>query len=588
MPRIFRLVLPAMLFLILLPGLAQAASVDPPFLRNWLLAGPFPNPPHAGQKAYDHTKPCVGFDTDYLAPEGGEAGIKPVVGSEYQKLDKTKVPWLVQASGQDVIDLSYIYRDQTTTNVVAYAYTSVDWPRDEDAVLTLGSVVGAKIWLNGAVVLETLTYTGYDPDATQFPVHLKKGANDLLVKVETGEGGWGFIARLVTKEQAAKIAVAQAMKRAKLKYKPVFEGPGFPDMGLDASDADQKTLGAFKLGTAFYDASYRKVDAADKPGRYGVLVDLTAGSGETRTFEVTLFRQAKSADWDGLVWKTFTEGLPEGLGLDPASVQNRQADLADYLKWNLAHSLDTDPDAAVVLAGVSEAKATDDPVDRNNAWNRNARWWLGLDQKLGRFQTRFLVDLPEGYAQDRKKAWPLLLYLHGSGERGDDLEVVRSNGPPKLIKQGRKFPAIVVSPQCPRGRHWQADELGAFLDKIEKDYRVDRSRVYCTGVSMGGYASWALAETFPGRFAAVVPICGGGDPSDAARINGTPVWAFHGGKDPWVPVARSQEMVDALKALGADARLTIYPELQHDAWTTAYNDEALWAWMFKQRHADRL
>ena len=141
----------------------------------------------------------------------------------------------------------------------------------------------------------------------------------------------------------------------------------------------------------------------------------------------------------------------------------------------------------------------------------------------------------------------------------------------------------MVSPQCPRGRHWQADELGAFLDQVEKAYRVDKTRVYCTGVSMGGYASWAVAEAFPGRFAAVVPICGGGDPRDAARILDTPVWAFHGGKDPWVPVARSQEMVDALKALGADARLTIYPELQHDSWTTAYNDEALWAWLFKQQ-----
>ncbi|HXC63075.1 MAG TPA: prolyl oligopeptidase family serine peptidase, partial [bacterium] len=472
---------------------------------------------------------------------------------------------------------------QTTSNVVAYAYTSVDWQQDEDVVLTLGSVVGAKIWLNGSVVVETLTYTGYDPDATQYPVHLKKGANDLLVKVETGEGGWGFIARLVTKEQAAKIAVAQALQRAKLKYKPVFEGPGFPDISLDASDADQKTLGAYKLSADFYDAAYGKVGAPDKPGRYGALVTLTSGSGETCPFEVTLYKQPKPADWDGLEWKTFSEGLPEGLGLDPKSVQNRQEDLAYYLKLALQHNLDADPDAGVVLAGVSEAQAGDDPVERNNAWNRNNRWWLGLNQKLGRFQMRYLLDLPEGYAQDKKKAWPLLLYLHGSGERGDNLEMLRANGPPKLIQAGRKFPAIVVSPQCPRGRHWRPAELGVLLDKIAKEYRVDRSRVYCTGESMGGYASWAMAEEFPGRFAAIVPICGGGDPRDAARIKGTPVWAFHGGKDPWVPLARSQEMVDALKALGADARLTIYPELQHDAWTTAYNDEDLWQWLFKQQ-----
>ena len=180
----------------------------------------------------------------------------------------------------------------------------------------------------------------------------------------------------------------------------------------------------------------------------------------------------------------------------------------------------------------------------------------------------------------------MLLFLHGAGERGDDLELVKVHGPPKMIAQGRDFPFVVVSPQCPKDEWWSIDALHDLLNEIVETYRIDTARIYVTGLSMGGYATWGLACTYPERFAAVVPICGGGDSEKAPLMKEVPTWVFHGAKDEAVPLQQSQEMVDALKAAGSDVRFTVYPEGGHvEAWQNAYGDPALWEWLAKQRRA---
>lgn len=196
-------------------------------------------------------------------------------------------------------------------------------------------------------------------------------------------------------------------------------------------------------------------------------------------------------------------------------------------------------------------------------------------------ELQYLLYLPQEYEQ--KEDWPLLLFLHGAGERGDNLELVKVHGPPKLIAQGKQFPFIVVSPQCPAEGWWQPHELLALLDHVQARYKVDPKRVYVTGLSMGGYGTWALAGHAPQRFAAAVPICGGGTPYLARRLVGTPVWAFHGAKDTAVPVSASAEMVHALKSRGGDVRFTIYPEAGHDAWTATYENPELYEWLLAQR-----
>lgn len=191
---------------------------------------------------------------------------------------------------------------------------------------------------------------------------------------------------------------------------------------------------------------------------------------------------------------------------------------------------------------------------------------------------QYLISLPEGYGQiDR--TWPLVLFLHGAGERGSDLELVKKHGPPRLIAEGKTFPFIMVAPQCPDGQWWSDDVLIALLDKIENDYSVDRSREYVTGLSMGGFGTWRLAMLNPDRFAAILPICGGGDEKLICAIAKVPAWAFHGAKDPVVPLSESQKMVDALKACGGDPKLTVYPEAGHDSWTETYNNPDVYTWL---------
>jgi predicted peptidase len=193
----------------------------------------------------------------------------------------------------------------------------------------------------------------------------------------------------------------------------------------------------------------------------------------------------------------------------------------------------------------------------------------------------YLLFLPEQYGKDDKQ-WPLIMFLHGSGESGDDLSLVKKHGPPKLVETKRDFPFIVVSPQSLR-RGWNADVLAALLDEIIVNYQVDRDRVYLTGLSMGGYGTWSLAAAYPEKFAAIVPICGGGSPEDAPRLKDLPIWVFHGAKDEAVPIERSKEMVEAIEAGGGKVKFTIYPEAEHDSWTATYDNPDLYAWLLGQK-----
>lgn len=199
---------------------------------------------------------------------------------------------------------------------------------------------------------------------------------------------------------------------------------------------------------------------------------------------------------------------------------------------------------------------------------------------------QYLVFLPEDYDGSRKR-WPLILFLHGAGERGKKLDLVKKHGPPKIVEQQPDFPFIVISPQCAAKEWWSNDVLTALLDEVLADYRVDPRRVYLTGLSMGGYGAWSLAMACPERFAAVAPICGGGNRLLAHKLKGLPVWAFHGAKDDVVPVRESEKMVDAVREAGGDARLTVYPDAGHDSWTATYTNPKLYEWFLAHKTPPR-
>lgn len=223
------------------------------------------------------------------------------------------------------------------------------------------------------------------------------------------------------------------------------------------------------------------------------------------------------------------------------------------------------------------------PCDAQPAERQTAQRLLLENGELT--EMKYLKYLPPSYDSDEAE-WPLLLFLHGAGERGDDLEMVKVHGPPKMIAQGRDFPFVVISPQCPEDVWWSIDKLHALINEVVETHRIDQSRIYVTGLSMGGYGSWGLAYTYPEMFAAIAPICGIGDPEKAPLMKGIPTWVFHGAKDEVVPLMRSQEMVDALEEAGGNVRLTIYPEAGHvGAWVNAYGDPELWEWLSAQRRA---
>lgn len=194
---------------------------------------------------------------------------------------------------------------------------------------------------------------------------------------------------------------------------------------------------------------------------------------------------------------------------------------------------------------------------------------------------QYWLYLPKTYERATTD-YPLVLFLHGGGEVGDSLELVKKNGLPKVIAQGKQFPFVMVAPQNPKDQLWDDALLLTLLDEIIDTYRIDEDRVYLTGLSRGGFGTWRMAIQHPDKFAAIAPVCGGGLPDYAKRIKDVPVWAFHGAKDRAIPLSRTVAMVEALLAVGGNVQLTVYPEAGHDAWTATYNNPKLYEWMLQQ------
>ncbi len=199
-------------------------------------------------------------------------------------------------------------------------------------------------------------------------------------------------------------------------------------------------------------------------------------------------------------------------------------------------------------------------------------------------ELHYLLFLPKGYdASDKTKQWPLMLFLHGSGERGENLELVKMHGPPKIVEAKPDFEFIVVSPQCPKDSRWHASELLQLIEHVSKQHAVDSNRFYVTGLSMGGSGTWQLAAAEPQRFAAIAPICGRADLASAPKIKDLPTWVFHGAKDSATSVEHNKAIVAALKAAGGEPKFTLYPDAGHDSWTAAYDNPEFYEWLLAQR-----
>ena len=247
---------------------------------------------------------------------------------------------------------------------------------------------------------------------------------------------------------------------------------------------------------------------------------------------------------------------------------------------------------AVAVAGIATVRVAAADEDQGFA----AQKYVGNngEELLYRFHKPAEFDPNAG-------PYPVLIFLHGAGERGNDNTAQLKHGKDFLLKAANEQQCFVIAPQCPRSKRWAevnwfapthkmpeqpSDPMGLLLEllaKMQKQYPLDTQRFYVMGLSMGGYGTWDLLQRCPGKFAAAVPICGGGDETGASEVVKTPVWAFHGDKDGAVPVARSRNMIKALKAAGGEPKYTEYAGVGHNVWDRVFNDPEVGKWLFSQK-----
>tara|TARA_R110002111_G_scaffold75888_5_gene120288 strand:- start:889 stop:1740 length:852 start_codon:yes stop_codon:yes gene_type:complete len=250
--------------------------------------------------------------------------------------------------------------------------------------------------------------------------------------------------------------------------------------------------------------------------------------------------------------------------------------------------------AAFMMSGLSgDVSAQDTPQEEKDKY---------ADFEARVFAEGEGVDLPYRLLvpENAECPMPVLVFLHGAGERGDDNHRQLVHGTDFLRTAASEFNCIVIAPQCPKTKSWAAferidgelvlhDELTeplekvvALVDSLAEEFEVDTDRLYIMGLSMGGYGSWDAIARYPGKFAAAAPICGGGHPSMAHKMVDTPVWAFHGDDDNVVPVERSREMIQAIKDAGGDPKYTEYPGVNHGSWVPTFAEPGLLPWITSQ------
>lgn len=241
------------------------------------------------------------------------------------------------------------------------------------------------------------------------------------------------------------------------------------------------------------------------------------------------------------------------------------------------------------LAGGDRLRAADLPLEK--------RTYTDAKGKVLRYRLLRPVDY------DPQKSYPLVLFLHGAGERGDDNEKQIVHGVPEFVKPDnrKEYPCFLAAPQCPANVKWVDVDWGGdkhqlpaepteptrltleLLDALQKEFAIDPRRVYVTGLSMGGFGTWDVIARRPDYFAAAAPVCGGADEATARGLASLPIWAFHGARDTAVKPSRSRNMIEALKKAGGHPKYTEHPDVAHFSWGPAYRDPELFAWLFAQK-----
>ena len=398
-----------------------------------------------------------------------------------------------------------------------------------------------------------------------------------------------------------KNALAELRERfwkLELECKPwVFAGETLPACGFkEPLLADMFSGFDYSVRVRYFDTDCKPVEKAERPGRYGAVADLTA-FGETRRKFFILYRapDAKALDWGN--WWRETEGLrvridglPDGLGVDKRLLSDDPGGVfGGELRWFLREQLDKEGLFANLLAGLAEmpedAASGARPLRPSERVEARRRAYLyNLKRAVGENpEYPFLAWTPNDYDAEPERRYPLVVYLHGAGERGADLSVLKHDGPRAQEWLTDDQPFIMVSPQCPANDWWEPAAVIGLVDKICAEMRVDADRIYLTGVSMGGFGTCDAAASYPERFAALAPICGFGSAEDTAWYKDVPLWAFHGDADAIVTPDVTRKGIARLKELGGkNIRYTEYPGEGHGIAKMVYADRDFWAWLLEQ------
>jgi acetyl esterase/lipase len=379
---------------------------------------------------------------------------------------------------------------------------------------------------------------------------------------------------------------AAALAKAALRCdRFVFSGRKLPKLEFEQPAAVEDLIGPYTLDATYYNAAFDPITEAAQPGRYGAVIEIRAAAGVVATRTVTLFRQAGEIEWPA---EAFAFEPPAGLGLDAAVAAEHRALLQDFAQMRVQEGLARDPRGAVLLAGLRETPpgtrfTRTSPgtllYKRTGVEALDRAWWHELKRRTGRLTLLpYHLYVPEAAAREPARRWPTFLWLHGSSTTWENAAKT------ELITHARNtpdFPYLVIAPNCPANERWDPQTLKDLLADLQAKLPIDPDRVYLSGTSMGGYGTWATATTFPELFAAAIPLCGGGDPEDVARLKDLPVWVFHGTSDTVVPIARSEEMVEALRAVGGRVRFSRL-DCGHDPGRLVFSDPAVYAWLGAQ------
>ena len=466
------------------------------------------------------------------------------------------------------------------------AFTDADkvWP-EKIAVVGDASLVGRKVTvMSGRNVLSQSTMkpvSGRSVASLAVPLAKRSQGEEPATVVVERNG-----AMAITQTDAFQNA-QQIINGCPLVFSPfVFSGTAFPNGDFENASHIRSQIGNYTITRRFFNSDYEEVTSADKPGRYGAIVNVaTTNKGPVVERYVTLFRQKDPVDWNKVQLHGTLE-IQEGMQADFKVGTDEKTVIIDLAKKHLPDMLSKNQYGAVMMSGLSESTATNaQSVSWNDVLVRDDQWWYGLLKKLNKDTVyQYSAFIPKGYSADNEKSWPLLIAMHGTGDHEHTVhELLTGSAYTQMLKYtSDKYPMITVIPHCPEDQmHWSAVLVKELIDSVSRKYRVDPTRIYLTGYSMGGYGTYATAIEYPELFAAIAPVCGWSDPEDAARLKHVPVWAFHGDADPLVPWKMSRAMVETIKKAGGETKWTLYPGFGHNAWDASFGDPALYEWFLR-------